>query len=123
MHSACFGAYTRHSYICPVCSRSLGDMSVYWKMLDSLLAGEQQMQQAQDAAAAAAGGEEARAAQQAGQAGHAPAVSHGGGLPPEYANRRQALLCNDCGAAGDAPWHFVYHKCGQCGSYNTRVTG
>lgn len=38
MHSHCFAAYTRYSYTCPVCFKSLGDMSVYWKMIDSLLA-------------------------------------------------------------------------------------
>jgi zinc finger-like protein len=83
MHSGCFAAYTRYSYSCPVCSKSLGDMSVYWRMIDSLLAAER--------------------------------------LPPEYGGRTQAVLCSDCGAAGDAPFHFVYHKCGRCGSYNTRV--
>ena len=38
MHSHCFAAYTRYSYTCPVCFKSLGDLSVYWKMIDSLLA-------------------------------------------------------------------------------------
>lgn len=28
-------------------------------------------------------------------------------LPPAYASRRQAVLCNDCGLTGDAPFHFV----------------
>lgn len=85
MHSHCFAAYTRYSYTCPVCSKSLGDMSVYWRMIDSLLAGE------------------------------AP-------LPSGYAERKQPILCNDCGATGEAPFHFVYHKCpASCGSYNTRV--
>lgn len=37
MHSHCFAAYTRYAYTCPVCFKSLGDMSVYWKMIDSLL--------------------------------------------------------------------------------------
>lgn len=83
MHSLCFGAYTRYSYTCPLCAKSLGDMGVYWKMIDSLLAAER--------------------------------------LPPEYAARRQAVACNDCGADTDAPFHFVYHKCGGCGGYNTRV--
>lgn len=40
MHSMCFAAYTRYSYTCPVCSKSLGDMAVYWKMIDTLLEGE-----------------------------------------------------------------------------------
>lgn len=42
MHSHCFAAYTRYSYTCPVCFKSLGDMSVYWKMIDSLLAAGKQ---------------------------------------------------------------------------------
>jgi zinc finger-like protein len=40
MHSLCFGAYVRYSYTCPVCSKSLGDMEVYWRMIDAMLASE-----------------------------------------------------------------------------------
>ena len=35
--------------------------------------------------------------------------------------RMQAVMCNDCGKRGEAPFHFVYHKCVHCASYNTRV--
>ncbi|KAK6146853.1 hypothetical protein DH2020_020722 [Rehmannia glutinosa] len=42
-------------------------------------------------------------------------------LPEEYRNRRQDILCNDCDRKGTAPFHWLYHKCGLCGSYNTRV--
>ncbi|KAL9229240.1 hypothetical protein vseg_004727 [Gypsophila vaccaria] len=83
MHSACFQAYTCSSYICPICSKSLGDMAVYFGMLDALLASEQ--------------------------------------LPEEYRDRCQDILCNDCGRKGIARFHWLYHKCGSCGSYNTRV--
>ncbi|XP_021749708.1 zinc finger protein BRUTUS-like [Chenopodium quinoa] len=83
MHSACFQAYTCSSYICPICSKSLGDMAVYFGMLDALLASEQ--------------------------------------LPEEYRDRHQDILCNDCGRKGTARFHWLYHKCGSCGSYNTRV--
>ena len=38
MHSHCFEEYTRYDYTCPVCAKSLGDMRVYFRMLDSLLA-------------------------------------------------------------------------------------
>ncbi|GFZ00272.1 zinc finger protein-like protein [Actinidia rufa] len=38
MHSACFQAYTCTHYICPICSKSLGDMAVYFGMLDIFLA-------------------------------------------------------------------------------------
>jgi zinc finger-like protein len=42
MHSLCFGAYVKYSYTCPICFKSLGDMEVYWKMLDAILAADQQ---------------------------------------------------------------------------------
>ncbi|KAK6252682.1 hypothetical protein QUC31_014402 [Theobroma cacao] len=83
MHSACFQAYACSHYICPICSKSMGDMAVYFGMLDALLASEQ--------------------------------------LPEEYRNRCQDVLCNDCDKKGSAPFHWLYHKCGYCGSYNTRV--
>lgn len=38
MHSHCFGQYTRYNYACPICAKSMGDMSVYFGMLDSILA-------------------------------------------------------------------------------------
>ncbi|KAF7834606.1 zinc finger protein BRUTUS-like isoform X1 [Senna tora] len=41
MHSACFQAYTCSHYTCPICSKSLGDMAVYFGMLDALLAAEE----------------------------------------------------------------------------------
>ncbi|KAI3453049.1 hypothetical protein Pfo_009712 [Paulownia fortunei] len=83
MHSACFQAYACTHYICPICSKSMGDMSVYFGMLDALMASEV--------------------------------------LPEEYRNRSQDILCNDCDGKGTAPFHWLYHKCGLCGSYNTRV--
>ncbi|XP_075521268.1 LOW QUALITY PROTEIN: zinc finger protein BRUTUS-like [Primulina tabacum] len=83
MHSACFQAYACTRYVCPICSKSMGDMSVYFGMLDALMASEI--------------------------------------LPEEYRNRRQHILCNDCDRKGTAPFHWMYHKCGFCGSYSTRV--
>ncbi|XP_021653204.2 zinc finger protein BRUTUS isoform X2 [Hevea brasiliensis] len=41
MHSACFQAYTCSHYTCPICSKSLGDMAVYFGMLDALLTTEE----------------------------------------------------------------------------------
>ena len=38
MHSHCFGQYTRYHYTCPICAKSLGDMSVYFRMIDSMVA-------------------------------------------------------------------------------------
>ncbi|KAF8727465.1 hypothetical protein HU200_019073 [Digitaria exilis] len=83
MHSACFQAYTCTHYTCPICCKSLGDMTVYFGMLDGLLAAEQ--------------------------------------LPEEYRDRCQDILCNDCERKGRSRFHWLYHKCGSCGSYNTRV--
>ncbi|XP_021292087.1 zinc finger protein BRUTUS isoform X1 [Herrania umbratica] len=83
MHSACFQAYTCSHYTCPICSKSMGDMAVYFGMLDALLAAEE--------------------------------------LPEEYRDRCQDILCNDCDRKGTAGFHWLYHKCGNCGSYNTRV--
>ncbi|CAH9084819.1 unnamed protein product [Cuscuta epithymum] len=83
MHSACFQAYASSNYICPICSKSMGNMAIYFGMIDALLANEV--------------------------------------LPEEYRNRQQDILCNDCEKKGVASFHWLYHKCGQCGSYNTRV--
>uniref|UniRef100_A0ACD5VQK9 Uncharacterized protein n=1 Tax=Avena sativa TaxID=4498 RepID=A0ACD5VQK9_AVESA len=83
MHSACFQAYTCSHYTCPICCKSLGDMAVYFGMLDALLAAEE--------------------------------------LPEEYRDRCQDILCNDCERKGRSQFHWLYHKCGSCGSYNTRV--
>ncbi|WJX54320.1 hypothetical protein P8452_40218 [Trifolium repens] len=83
MHSACFQAYTSSHYTCPICSKSLGDMAVYFGMLDALLAAEE--------------------------------------LPEEYRDRHQDILCNDCDRKGTSRFHWLYHKCGSCGSYNTRL--
>ncbi|KAL6750442.1 zinc-ribbon-domain-containing protein [Haematococcus lacustris] len=83
LHSSCFAEYTRYNYTCPLCSKSVGDMRVYFQMLDSLLASET--------------------------------------LPPEYSGRMQQVLCNDCSKTGFARFHFAYHACPHCRSYNTRV--
>ncbi|XP_010416333.1 PREDICTED: uncharacterized protein LOC104702205 [Camelina sativa] len=83
MHSTCFQEYTCSHYTCPICSKSLGDMQVYFKMLDALLAEEK--------------------------------------MPDEYSNKSQIILCNDCGRKGNVPYHWLYHKCTTCGSYNSRL--
>ncbi|KAG8379106.1 hypothetical protein BUALT_Bualt07G0053600 [Buddleja alternifolia] len=83
MHSSCFQDYTCSHYICPICSKSLGDMQVYFGMLDVLLAEEK--------------------------------------IPEEYSGQTQDILCNDCERRGTARFHWLYHKCLHCGSYNTRL--
>ncbi|XP_074316974.1 zinc finger protein BRUTUS-like At1g18910 isoform X2 [Silene latifolia] len=40
MHSTCFEDYIWTRYTCPICSKSLGDMQVYTKMLDAYMAKE-----------------------------------------------------------------------------------
>ena len=41
MHTSCFQAYTKHYYTCPLCRKSLGDFSAYFRMLDAILAEEE----------------------------------------------------------------------------------
>jgi Zinc-ribbon len=42
-------------------------------------------------------------------------------MPPEYDNHFSDILCYDCSHKSRAKYHFVYHKCADCGGYNTRV--
>ena len=83
MHSSCFAEYTQHRYTCPICSKSVGDLTLYFQMLDRLLLSET--------------------------------------MPAELRDRTQEIQCNDCSAHSVVKYHFVYHKCLSCGSYNTRV--
>ena len=41
-------------------------------------------------------------------------------MPDEYKNFKSLILCNDCERKSMAPFHFIYHKCAHCGSYNTK---
>jgi zinc finger-like protein len=41
----------------------------------------------------------------------------------EKMKTKQRVACNDCGEETLAPFHFVYHACAACHSYNTRVLG
>ncbi|KAJ2776189.1 hypothetical protein H4R18_005799 [Coemansia javaensis] len=42
-------------------------------------------------------------------------------MPPEHRGRLSNVFCNDCRRRSVAQFHFVYHKCGHCSSYNTTV--
>ncbi|KAJ3042768.1 hypothetical protein HDV00_006587 [Rhizophlyctis rosea] len=42
-------------------------------------------------------------------------------MPAEYANTRSHIYCNDCEKKSFAKFHFLYHKCGECGGYNSKV--
>jgi len=44
-----------------------------------------------------------------------------GCMPREFADKTSSILCNDCGGSSEVPFHFVYHKCTHCKSYNTRL--
>ncbi|GMH35139.1 hypothetical protein BSKO_03007 [Bryopsis sp. KO-2023] len=83
LHSNCFATYSQWNYTCPVCSKSIGDMSAYFQMLDSLLISDP--------------------------------------MPPELRHLKQQIICNDCCKKSHVPYHYVYHSCGHCHSYNTKV--
>ena len=83
MHSSCFAQHTLHRYTCPICFKSVGDLTLYFQMLDRLLLNES--------------------------------------MPPELAAKQQRIHCNDCSTDSTVRYHFVYHKCPACASYNTRV--
>lgn len=42
-------------------------------------------------------------------------------MPEEYRNKVASVLCQDCQKVSEAKYHFIYHKCGLCSSYNTRM--
>ena len=42
-------------------------------------------------------------------------------MPEEYKDKISKILCNDCEKKTEAPFHFMYHKCVECGGYNTSV--
>ncbi|ORE01947.1 zf-CHY-domain-containing protein [Rhizopus microsporus var. microsporus] len=42
-------------------------------------------------------------------------------MPPEYDKYISHIFCNDCEKKTPAKYHFFYHKCGHCGSFNTTV--
>ena len=44
-------------------------------------------------------------------------------LPQSLRDRKTKVTCMDCYTRSDVPFHFVYHKCPNCSSYNTRQIG
>ncbi|OLY83890.1 RING finger and CHY zinc finger domain-containing protein 1 [Smittium mucronatum] len=42
-------------------------------------------------------------------------------MPEEYKSHKSLIFCNDCRTRSTVPYHFVYHKCTNCGSYNTTI--
>mmetsp|Transcript_25273 Transcript_25273/g.49446 ORF Transcript_25273/g.49446 Transcript_25273/m.49446 type:complete len:150 (-) Transcript_25273:199-648(-) len=81
IHSQCYEQYSRHHYTCPLCRKSLADMSLWFQRIDQVL------------------------------------QTHV--MPEEFKNTMARIHCNDCEKDSEAPYHFVYHKCAFCGSFNT----
>lgn len=149
MHSHCFAQYTRYNYTCPVCAKSLGDMSVYFQMIENLVEHDranlplpykhrQQVSSWHD--------QEVWQSSLSYCSHHCDpwdcrchfkhVMSCHTGWHTLYHLQHptivisalvlhcfamQELLCNDCEERSSAPFHFVYHKCGHCASYNTRI--
>jgi predicted ATP-dependent serine protease len=44
-------------------------------------------------------------------------------MPAIFANSKVLVLCNDCDAKSESPFHYLGARCQPCGSYNTAVTG
>lgn len=42
-------------------------------------------------------------------------------MPAPYDTWKSRICCADCDSRSEVPYHFTYHKCTQCKSYNTRV--
>ncbi|KAI7824198.1 zinc-ribbon-domain-containing protein [Kickxella alabastrina] len=42
-------------------------------------------------------------------------------MPREYKDMKSQIHCNDCRQRSVAQYHFVYHKCSLCRSYNTSI--
>lgn len=83
IHYLCHREHLQNSYQCPICLKSVIDMSNFFNQIDQMLANHQ--------------------------------------MPCEYANVRSLVLCNDCELKSASQFHFVYHKCDFCKSYNTKV--
>ena len=43
-------------------------------------------------------------------------------MPDEYKEWTTDIYCNDCEEKSNTKFHFVYHKCSSCNSYNTIIT-
>jgi len=84
MHQDCLQQYFQaNNYNCPLCSKSLFDMSNHWKEIESYVNTNQ--------------------------------------MPDEYKLWKSNILCSDCNKKSITHFHFVYHKCDFCNSWNTKV--
>ena len=115
MHTACFEVYTKHYYTCPLCRKSLGDFTAYFRMIDAILA-EEAGSDHESGGGRSGGGVEGGSEEE-----EAAAVAVG--RSKSCGKAKQRVACNDCGEETLAPFHFVYHACTACRSYNTRILG
>ncbi len=87
VHYKCFVNYINegNNYKCPICKKSIVDMTHHWNMLDDFIKTQQ-----------------------------VPEDS-------EYFKWKSKIYCNDCQKKCIVKYHFIYHKCKLCGSYNTNI--
>lgn len=83
IHYLCHQEHSRSSYQCPICLKSISDMSHLFARIDELMATQV--------------------------------------MPEEYSHVKSQVLCNDCEQKSLVPFHFVYHRCTLCSSYNTKL--
>jgi hypothetical protein len=83
IHKECLSKYLQYNYNCPLCKKSIGDLSNYWSMIDNFLQNQE--------------------------------------MPDEYKDKKSKIYCNDCEEQSEVKFHFIYHKCLNCNSYNTNV--
>ena len=70
-------------YQCPLCKKSLIDMTNNWNRIEAYMSSTQ--------------------------------------MPEQYRDQTSNILCNDCEKKNTVPFHFMYHKCLDCNSWNTTV--
>ncbi|CAN8068630.1 unnamed protein product [Agarophyton chilense] len=83
MHANCLKELAASGYTCPICNKSMADMSKWYKQLDEQIKNEV--------------------------------------VPREFVYKRSLVLCHECHEETHVRFHLVHHKCGACGSYNTRL--
>ena len=87
IHYSCLVELSKHSYQCPICLKSLGDMKTYYKRIEKHLEEENLSKS----------------------------------LPPQLKDKINDIFCNDCEKKSKARFHYIYHKCEHCSSFNTTV--
>ncbi|KAJ4832104.1 hypothetical protein Tsubulata_028051 [Turnera subulata] len=86
-------------YRCPICSKTVLDMSDFWQLLDREVR--------QHCGSRSVG------------VNFVIKVIEAVQMPQEY-QYEVRILCNDCNDTSKVAFHIVGHKCSHCGSYNTR---